>query len=173
MYRTFIATITAASIALTALGSTSAFAGERQNTQALITILGIAAAGAIIHKRNKDKKKQAGHHLQPKPHHQHKPDVYQPQLPTPVYEPPRYHQPKPRPLPQRANRKLLPQECFRSFETRRGQVRMFGARCLQRNYKFVNRLPQSCEYIFNTKRGDRRGYEARCLRKNGFRLARG
>lgn len=167
MYRKFIATIMAASVALTALGSTSAFAGDRQNTQALITILGIAAAGALIHKRNKDKKKQASNHQQPQP------DYYQPQLPKPVYEPPRYHQPKPRPLPDRANRKLLPQECFRSFETRRGKVRMFGARCLQRNYKFVNRLPQSCEYIFSTKRGDRRGYEARCLRNNGFRLARG
>lgn len=165
MYRKFIATVTAASIALTALGAVPAAADQRQTMNALAAILGIAVVGKIIHDRN-DRKKQANNH-QPEP-------VYRtPEYKKPVHQPPRYTQPRPRPLPDRVNRKLLPQECLRSFKTRHGKVRMFANRCLKRNYKFANRLPQHCQYVFDTPRGDRRGYEARCLRDRGFRLARG
>lgn len=166
MYRKFIATITAASIALTALGTAPAFADNQQTARTIAAILGLAAVGAIIHENRKDRKNKQPDY-----------DRYDPQpiykQPSQNYQPPVYQQPKPRPLPHRAQRKLLPQECFRSFETRRGKVRMFGARCLNRNYDFAHRLPRQCEYTFNTKRGDRRGYEARCLRDRGYRLARG
>lgn len=164
MYRKFIATITAASIALTAFGA-AAHAGERENTRAIATILGIAAVGALIHQNNKRKKDKVRHH-QPV----HKQPTYQKPRHADV---PRYVAPKPRPLPQRAHRKLLPKQCLRSFETYRGKVRMFGARCLNQRYDFAHRLPRQCEYVFNTSRGDRRGYEARCLRDRGYRLARG
>ncbi len=166
MYRKFIATITAASIALTALGAAPAFANDQQTARTIAAILGLAAVGAIIHENRKDKKKKEVDYERytPKP-------IYE--QPTRDYQPPRYHQPKPRPLPHRAQRKLLPQECFRTFETRRGKVRMFGARCLNRKYDFAHRLPRQCEYTFTTKRGERRGYEARCLRDQGYRLARG
>lgn len=173
MYRKFITTIAAASIALTALGSQAVHAGERDNAnaQAIAAILGIAALGAIIHNNKKDKKRDNQVHHRPAPIHS--PDYNRYQNPKPTYSPPRYYQPKPRPLPQRANRKLLPKQCFRSFETHRGKVRIFGKRCLKKHFHHVNRLPRQCEYIFNTSRGDRRGYEARCLRDRGYRLARG
>jgi len=171
MYRRFIATIAAASIALTALGSAPAVAGNDQTARTIATILGLAAIGAIVHDKRKDRKKE-------RQVHRHKP--------APVYKqpkghikqhrshtPPRYTVPKPRPLPQRASRKLLPQHCLRSFETHRGKVRMFGARCLNKRFDFAHRLPRECEYVFNTPRGDRRGFEARCLRDRGYRLARG
>lgn len=175
MYRKFIATVAAASIALTTLGSLPAFAGDRQTANTIAAILGLAVVGKIIHDRN-DKKKQVGNHQQTpdyrtpqydRPIHQ-KPDYRKP-----AYQPPRYDQPKPRPLPDRVNRKLLPEECLRRVKTRRGSVRMFPNRCLERNYRFAHRLPRQCNYIFNTRRGERRGYEARCLREHGFRLARG
>lgn len=170
MYRTFIATITAASIALTVLGATPVRAGENDAAKAIAAILGLAVVGKIIHDRN-DKKKRVNNHQQ-RPVHR-TPDYNKPEYKKPAYQPPRYTQPKPRPLPDRVNRKLLPHQCLRSFNTHRGKVRMFGKRCLKRNYKFANRLPQQCQYIFDTPRGDRRGYEARCLRDRGFRLARG
>lgn len=180
MYRKFIATVTAASIALTALGALPARAGEHDAARAIAAILGIAVVGKIIHDRN-NRRKEAAHDSPDKvyrtPEYKqpvHKKPVHrQPEYKKPAYQPPRYSQPKPRPLPDRVNRKLLPQQCLRSFETHRGKVRMFGNRCLKRNYKFANRLPHQCQYIFNTPRGDRRGYEARCLRDRGFRLARG
>lgn len=169
MYRKFIATITAASIALTAIGAAPAFAGNRETTQAIATILGLAVVGKLIHDRN-DRKKDRHQNSTPA-YHPPKPHVQQHH--TPNYTPPAYHEPKPRPLPQRANRKLLPKQCFRSFETYRGKVRMFPSRCLNRNYDYAYRLPRQCEYTFNTPRGERRGYEARCLRDRGYRLARG
>ena len=166
MYRKFIATISAAAIGLTALGSTPAAAGDRENARALAAILGIAAVGAIIHQQNKKDKKQVYSH-RPAP-------VYQPpRQHAPAHNPPRYHAPQPRPLPKRVDRKLLPQECFRTYDTRRGRVAMFGSHCLQKNYQFANRLPQQCNLVVRTSQGDRRGYDARCLRDQGYRLARG
>ena len=71
------------------------------------------------------------------------------------------------------NNKLLPKQCFQSFDTRRGTIRMFGERCLQRNFRHVKSLPQNCHYKFGTPNGLRSGFEARCLRDAGYRLARG
>ena len=45
MYRKFITTVAAASIALTALGSVPAVAGERETANAIAAILGLAVAG--------------------------------------------------------------------------------------------------------------------------------
>lgn len=161
MYRKFIATVSAAAIALTAMGAAPAYADDRDAARALAAILGIAVVGALIHDNNKKKKRKV--------HRQ-----------APVYNQPLYNQPaykqqriKPRPLPQRANRKLLPQRCFRSVDTRQGTYRMFGQRCLNKHYRHVNSLPQRCQYTFRTYDGKRRGYEARCLRDAGYRLARG
>lgn len=156
MYRKFIATVSAAAIALTALGSTPAYADDRDAARALAAILGIAVVGAIIHDRNKDKKRKVHRQAPVYKEHAHKP-----------------HRIKPRPLPQRANRKLLPQRCFRSVDTRQGTYRMFGQRCLNKHYRHVNSLPERCHYTFRTYDGKRRGYEARCLRNAGYRLARG
>ncbi len=174
MYRKFIATIAASAIALTALGSIPAYAGERDNARLIAAILGLAAVGAIVHKnKSRDKHEVTRNHPAPiykAPKHQHPKQVQR------QYTPPRYHQPKPRPLPQRAqkaNRKLLPKQCFRTYDTNRGRVAMFANRCLKRNFQFAHRLPRNCMYIFDTPQGDRRGFDARCLRDRGYRLARG
>lgn len=166
MYRRFIATITAASIAITAIGALPAAANERDTARALAAILGLAVVGKIIHDKNKDDRVQR---------HQPAPVYRQEQHKQQVYNPPRYQKQhlKPRPLPQRVNRKLLPGQCLRSFDTRRGKVRMFGRNCLNNNYRYAGRLPQRCLSVVKTNRGNRQGYEARCLRQNGYSLARG
>lgn len=162
MYRRFIATIAAASIAITAIGAVPAHAGDRDTVRALAAILGVAVVGKIIHDNNK--KKRANH--QPAP-------VYNPPYTAPPrHNPPRYN-PQPRPLPRHVNRKLLPKQCFQSFDTRRGKIQMFGERCLQNNFRHVKSLPRNCQYKFGTPNGLRSGYEARCLRDAGYRLARG
>lgn len=175
MYRKFIATIAAVSIAVTAISATSAAAGERNRDLARIAagVLGVAIIGKIIHDRNKreDNREQAVT--------RHRVD------PAPVYRAPRVeqrHQVQPRPLPRgyghknnraRHDDKLLPQRCFQSFETRRGSVLMFGRRCLEKNYRHANRLPQQCAQRIRTVQGKRVGYDARCLRGAGYSLARG
>lgn len=78
----------------------------------------------------------------------------------------------PRPLPKRADRKLLPGDCLQSVDTRDGRVRFFAQDCLERNYSYVNRLPQDCAVRFRSYNGPREGYDARCLRDEGYQLAR-
>jgi hypothetical protein len=167
-YRKFIATVSAAAIAITAMGAVPAHADDRDAARALAAILGIAVVGALIHENNKDKKRKAYRQAPVhKPHVHRQPPVYQPQ----VHNRPQHL--RPRPLPSRANRKLLPGQCFRSIDTRQGTYRIFGQRCLNQHYRFVNSLPSRCHYVFRTPNGKRRGYEARCLRDAGYRLARG
>jgi hypothetical protein len=119
MYRRFIATVTAASIAITTLGAVPAAAGDRETARAVAAILGFAVVGKIIHDNNK---KDRVHQQQQRVHKQQ---------PRQVYKQPRYEEKQvhPRPLPKRVSRKLLPGECLRSFNTRHGKVRMFGRKC--------------------------------------------
>ncbi len=71
--------------------------------------------------------------------------------------------------------KALPGYCLKHFETRRGHVRMFGARCLKRNYRFAHKLPEHCKIKIKTWRHGERvkrvGYQARCLRHKGYYIA--
>jgi hypothetical protein len=180
MHRKFIATIAALAIAVTAFGAAPARADDRDTARILATILGAAVVGKIIYDRNKRKQRSNYERRQEqpvyKPRRNHAPRVAK-KPPAERYRPaPRYtelprHAPEPRPLPRRVDRKLLPGECFRSYETYDGRVRMFGRRCLQENYRFAHRLPKYCMTDIATNDGRRRGYEARCLRAEGYRLA--
>ena len=79
----------------------------------------------------------------------------------------------PRPRRDR-NWRALPATCRRDIETRRrGTVRMFTQRCLNNNYRHMNRLPRDCQIQVRTDTGQRRqGYAAQCLRPAGFHTAR-
>ncbi len=69
----------------------------------------------------------------------------------------------------RNNRRVLPRECFRRVETRFGTQRIFGKRCLERNYRHVNSLPNRCAVRIYTDNGPRRGFDPHCLREQGYR----
>lgn len=68
------------------------------------------------------------------------------------------------------NWRVLPAHCLTTVNTRGGEVRMFGLRCLNRNYAHVNRLPARCEISVRGPRHMRHGYVPRCLRHEGFRM---
>lgn len=144
-----------AALALTVSFGTArpAVAEDFDAARTLAVIAGLAVLGKIISDRNDDRKAAQTvtrhQHIAPKPRHI-----------------------EPRPLPKKAQRRLLPGNCLRSYDTRRGTVRMFPNRCLNRNYRDANRLPQHCAVRIQTPRGQRFGYEARCLRHNGYKLAR-
>ncbi|WP_417526022.1 hypothetical protein [Marinovum sp.] len=74
-----------------------------------------------------------------------------------------------------ARRVPLPAYCLRRIETHRGPVRMFGSRCLQRNYRQADWLPRACLMEVRTWRHGRPvtrvGYHPRCLRDRGYRVA--
>ncbi len=69
-------------------------------------------------------------------------------------------------------RRTVPYECLRTVETRFGEQRLFGRRCLERNYRHVNRLPDRCAVQLYTSRGPVRGYDPLCLREQGYQSDR-
>lgn len=169
MFNRITATLAAAAIAVTSFGAAPAAADDRDAARIAAAVLGVAIIGKILHDKNKrdEAREVSRRQVEPAPVSRslpHRRDV------------------EPRPLPRRVDRdyrdrhvdrKLLPQQCFRSYDTRRGSVHMFGSRCLQKNYRFSNRLPQACEQQVRTERGIRTGFDARCLRSAGYSLARG
>ncbi len=143
----FIGLIAAASIAVTAIGASPARADDHDIARALAALLGVAVIAKVI-KDSKDDREVSRRH----------PRVVEP-----------------RPLPRRVDRvdrKLLPQRCFRTFDSRRGLHRGFGQRCLYTHFRYANRLPAHCLIRVRGTRGPRHAYEARCLRHQGYRLAR-
>ncbi len=162
MHRRFIATIIAAALAVTAIGSAPARADD-DALRALAAIAGLAIVGKVIHDRNKRKAEQHSVSRNSAPFYEYNPNRYRSGRVIDV---------KPRPLPKRANRRLLPGNCLRSVETWDGRIRYFGTRCLERTYGSVSRLPQNCAVRFRGDDRNRRGYEARCLSRAGYKLAR-
>lgn len=65
----------------------------------------------------------------------------------------------------------LPEQCLLTVETGRGDRLAYGARCLDRRYRFADKLPQACETVVRTPRGFREVYGARCLARDGWRVA--
>lgn len=68
-------------------------------------------------------------------------------------------------------RYALPDQCLRILNTARGDRRVYGNRCLQRNYTFANKLPRDCAIRVRTDRGTRVVYGSRCLSRDGWRVA--
>ncbi|WP_299966614.1 hypothetical protein [uncultured Roseobacter sp.] len=174
--------IVATAMAVTALGSAPARADE-DVLRALAAIAGIAIVGKIIYDQQTraDKKVVTPRRADKKvvtPRRADKKVVTPKRAEKRVVTPGRYNAStrtydlKPRPLPERAQRRLLPGDCLRSAETRDGRVRYFGRGCLQQNYARFDHLPEACAVRFRADRGTRRGYEARCLADRGYQLAR-
>ena len=159
MTRRFIAAVVGASLAVTAIGALPTRADEDLAT-ALAAFVGIAIVGKVISDElEKDRKERAETRNRTT-------DDYR------FINRNRTDDVITRWQPRRADRRLLPGDCLRSFETRSGRVRVFGKRCLQRNYEFSRSLPRACEVAFSANDRKRRGYDARCLRRDGYRLAR-
>lgn len=70
------------------------------------------------------------------------------------------------------SRRVLPRACLRTVETRFGDQRLFGQRCLERNYRHVSRLPERCAVRVYTTNGPRSGFDPLCLREQGYRSNR-
>lgn len=69
-------------------------------------------------------------------------------------------------------RRPLPDRCLRLIDTSRRDRLAYSRGCLNRNYKFANRLPRDCQRLIRTNRGVRTVYGARCLARDGWRVAR-
>ncbi len=65
-------------------------------------------------------------------------------------------------------RKVVPSACLRFNRWDNGPRRFFGSRCLSRNMHRAGRLPGACYTTIWTNRGTRGVYAARCLRRHGW-----
>ncbi|TNF64746.1 MAG: hypothetical protein EP307_01840 [Rhodobacteraceae bacterium] len=156
MHRKFIAAVIAATIAITGFAAAPARADGDDVARALAGIAALALIARAIDKRNDERAvARQQHHFQP-----HKPQYH---APAPI---------KPRPLPPQVSRKLLPEQCLRTFDGPHGQTHAFGARCLSRNYTFAESLPRQCAEQVWTRQGTGWAYNARCLRRQGYQTAR-
>ncbi len=142
--KSLIASILAATIAVTST-ATPAMANDREDEIAklLFGLAAVAIIGKAINDRNDNRRAQV--------------------TVTPT---------RPRDVSIPQNRRVLPSQCFRRIDTWDGPVRMFGRRCLERNYAFADRLPQRCAFSVQGPRHVRYGYRPRCLRNAGFTMAR-
>lgn len=147
MTKSFIAAVLAASLTITGFSAAPARADAEDVAKVL---LGLAIIGGIAHAIDNDNDA---------------PDVSRRDTrPRRFDDRRRIH---------RDTRRVLPSNCLRSFETRRGTRWGFGARCLNRSDTHVGNLPQRCERRGETRRGrDRTFYGERCLANHGFRAAR-
>ena len=71
--------------------------------------------------------------------------------------------------------KRLPEQCLKTFRTRRGNRTAFGKPCLRNNFNFWRRLPDQCETRIRIRNNQhrwvwRRVFEPRCLENAGYRI---
>ncbi len=162
MFKPLIAGITALSLTLASTTPLQAQGLDREDVgKLLIGLAAVAVIGAAIEEnrdRNKDRNRSTQVHDTPQWNGINRNNNWS--------DLNRQHQ-------SNSNaRRVLPHACLRTVETRFGHQRIFGQRCLERNYRHVNRLPDRCAVRLYTNDGPRRGYDPLCLREQGYRSDR-
>lgn len=162
MSRKFIAAVVSAALLVTTIGNTPARADE-DLAKLLAAVFGVAIVGAVINNKlddDKDDRVTQRSSERDRIIRQATPrgDVIRRADPVTAQ--------------RRANRFLLPGNCMRSFQARDGRYRVFGKKCLKKNYAFNRDLPRACKVKFRADGKKRDGYGARCLRRSGYQLAR-
>lgn len=169
MSRKFISAILAAAVGLTAFGATPARAEPADVARALAAIATVAIIAKALDNSGKRQDKvvisRSGPPAQARPNHQ-------PTRAQPHARAGQHGHIKPRPLPQRAQRMVLPAQCLQTLRTRHGTQQVFGRSCLRDSYSHARQLPTRCEATLRGRDRDRRVYDAQCLRNAGYTVAR-
>ncbi len=173
MHRKFIATILAAAIAVTSVGTTSAQAGNRELHRLLVGAAALAIIGGAIaaennrqttttHYTHKPKPKPKAHHNNHyKNHgynnHGHKQGHKQ-------YKQYKNHN---QGYKKKHAGKFTPRKCMRNVMTRHGWTQGYAVKCTRNNVRRPAALPSDCVRR-NFANGPRKFYAPRCLRKYGY-----
>jgi hypothetical protein len=140
MSRKFIATVLAASIAITSFSFVPARAASDDDVaKFLFGIATLAIIGKAIDDHDRADRRRK---------HEREVTAY----------------PKPH------KRKVLPRRCLTRAETAVGHKRVMRAKCLNRHFARADRLPQACRLPYWTNKGRKPGYLMRCLRDRGYRV---
>jgi hypothetical protein len=146
MTRKFLATVLAASMALTSVSVAPARADSGELGRFLLGAGALVIIGSAISNSNRNRGRVE---------------------PTRRYVEPtrRYVEPAPR---IRHQHKVVPSACLRVNRTDYGPRRYFGQRCLNNNMRKAWRLPESCLRAVPGRHGQRAVFAAHCLRRNGW-----
>ncbi len=165
MYRKFIAVILAAAVAVTALGSAPAQAGDRDIARFIAGVAAVGIIAATIH----DQQRRGQGHDDGRGHVSRQQTYY----PPVVHAPQRRHDAYVQPRQDHRARGGLPSSCLQTVSDRRGSRHVFSAGCLQRNDVRVGNLPDNCALTYVGQKGRARtGYDAGCLADYGYRTSR-
>ncbi len=146
MTKKIIASVLAATIAMTSVGATPAIAKPSEGVRILQGLAALYVISRVI-EGNKDDRRPA---MTPNPRQDHV-----------TRNPPR----------QRRHMLNVPSQCLKTFNTRRGETQAYGSRCVKNNAPRLS-LPQDCKRRISTDRGRRIVYGRHCLRQHGYSVAR-
>lgn len=167
MRHSILATCLAAALALSPFAAPKAKAADFEDAIGLLILLGAAAVAVDALDGNDSAKKttttrRTGTYRSYEPERDWR---------SPYDAAPRYQKRTPHWSNSRHNRgKVIPGRCLRSYDTRRGEVRAYSERCLQRYMRNAQFLPQSCERSVRTDRGRADIYLPRCLKREGWKV---
>ena len=154
MTRTFIASILAATMAVTSLSAPPVHAGDNDDFARFLLGAGtLFIIGSALSNRNKHRPEV--HRVHPYHDQDYRPRVrrdydYRPRV--------RYN--------------YVPGACFRHFETYHGVIRGFGARCLRNRMHNFHALPAVCRVRVRSLHGGHRNiFKSRCLRHRGWHIS--
>ena len=150
MLKTITAGAAAAAIAITSFAATPAQALDRGETMRLL--LGLAAAGVVMHEASKHDKVMDRRHRQSSRND-----------PPTVRVAPGYRGKR------HKNSRYLPARCETDVPTRRGERTFFGKPCLERS-GFRAALPRQCARTLDFGRREVLAYGKGCLRRHGYRM---
>ena len=143
MSKRLIATVLAASLALTSVSAAPARAADSGEIARFIFGAGaLLMLGQALSKNDRNRNVTRRYDYDQDYH---------------VYTPPR-------------PRKILPSACLRVNRFDNGPRRFFGRPCLRNNNVRIGRLPNQCKRTIWTYNGKRTVFAARCLRRNGWTL---
>lgn len=175
MSRKFIATILAASLTLTAFGTSTAQAGDKEVFRFIAGAATVAIIANALNDNNRDRHQpqvvtRNGHHNQyhnqyqyQQPRHDNRPQVILPNR----------GQVTPRPLPNRVRTQILPTNCTLTARTRHGTRTYMGDNCLTQNNVRLRDLPTQCRTNLAGPRGGTwKAWDLQCMTNLGYRTAR-
>jgi len=156
MTRQFIAALLSVSLAATAMTTAPA----RASDDAVKIIAGIAAIGIlsqVLKNKNREPVATRNYDRRQDVHPSRRQDVRKDRHDNRRYVKPR----------KQRRAKVAPQRCLTQQWTHRGNISVYGARCMERNARAAP--PRSCERSINTRQGARRFYSRQCLRQKGWK----
>lgn len=153
MSRKFIASILAASIAVTGISAAPAQASDDDLFRFLAGATALVIIGKAINGDNDHRRPQDAYGYQHKDQHKSRSN----------------HTPNSKSNAHRNSNHRLPSRCLVSIRTNKGFQHAYGSRCLRSNDVSVYNLPNACRVTGDDPRNVvRTGYLAKCMRNRGY-----